>query len=234
MELPSTAGAAELVPGLKGPALIAHGAGNTAAKARLAIAEIADFLEVDLWVHRGRFEARHERAFYPLPLWWEKWYLRLAPRHPFGLAELLRETAGKTRVLLDLKNGGAEAARLIRRALDVAGDGRDLVGSSQYWPILRAVREVAPEVAVLYSIDVRAKLDLFLSIAGREPEPRGVSCQQRLLTRETVRRLHDSGLAVVAWTVDDLDRAQELAEWGVDGITTHRVAEIRERLGTVQ
>ena len=56
----------------------------------------ADFIEVDLWVHHGRFEARHERRFpASLPLLFEKWYLRTAPRTPFGLADLL-EAAGAT------------------------------------------------------------------------------------------------------------------------------------------
>lgn len=229
----STAGSpARLIPGLTRPALIAHGAGNTAERARQAVAEVADFLEIDLWVHRGRFEARHERAFYPLPLLFEKWYLRLAPRHPFGLAQLLRATSGGPEVFLDLKNGGATAATLVRRALDEADGRRRLVASSQHWPTLRAVRDVAPEVTLLYSIDVRAKLDLFLSIAARDPGPRGVSCRQQLVTRELVERLHGHGLLVVAWTVDDVDRAEELAAWGIDGITTHRVAEIRQRLET--
>jgi len=43
-----------------------------------------------------------------------------------------------------------------------------------------------------------------------------------------VEQLRAAGLAVVAWTVDDLERARELADWGVDGITTHRVAEFRD------
>ena len=33
-----------------------------AAAARVAVEEVADFVEVDLWVHRGRLEVRHERA----------------------------------------------------------------------------------------------------------------------------------------------------------------------------
>jgi glycerophosphoryl diester phosphodiesterase len=35
---------------------------------------------------------------------------------------------------------------------------------------------------------------------------------------------------VVAWTVDDADRAQEIASWGVDAITTHRPGEVRAHL----
>jgi glycerophosphoryl diester phosphodiesterase len=219
-----------LVPGQPGPSLIAHGAGNTPAAARLALAGAPDFLEVDLWVHGNRFEARHERAFYPAPLLFEKWYLRWAPRPPFGLAELLMETAGRAGIFLDLKNGGDIAARLIREAIDWAADGLRLVASSQHWSLLRTVKRLCPEVDVFYSIDVEPKLDLFLSIAERDLEPRGVSCNQELLTADVIDRLHRLGLLVVAWTVDDVERAAALDCWGIDGITTQRVAEVRERL----
>jgi len=219
------------IPGRHGPAIVAHGAGNSAALVREAIDLKADFVEVDLWVHRGRFEARHERAAYPLPVLFEKWYLRWAPRRRFGLGELVREAGGQAGLFLDLKSGGAEAARLIRRALDEAGPGASLVASSQHWETLRAVSRAAPEVDLFYSIDVPAKLHLFLSVLQRDGAPRGVSCRHELLSLETVKELHDRGLLVAAWTVDEPDRAAELAAWGVDALTTHRVADVRQRLG---
>lgn len=214
-----------------GPALIAHEAGNGPRLAQAGIEAGADFLEIDLWVHAGRFEARHERAMYPLPLLFEKWYLRWAPRKPFGLAELLQAAAGKTSVFLDLKNGGEEAARLVRKSLDAAGPGTRLAASAQQWAILRAVRRLSPEVETFYSIDVPAKLDLFLSVSDRDTQPRGVSCRHTLLTQGVVERLHERGLLVVAWTVDNMDQVAKLLDWGVDGITTHKVKEIRECLG---
>jgi glycerophosphoryl diester phosphodiesterase len=219
-----------LIPGRPGPALIAHGAGNSDSLARAAIADGADFVEVDLWVHNGRFEARHERAAYPLPFLFEKWYLRRIPRVPFGLAELLKATAGRTRIFLDLKNGDALPARFVRHSLDEAGAGVTLAASAQQWHILRALHEVAPEVDLFYSVDVRAKLDLFLSVIDRDVRPRGISCRHNLLSEATIAELHARGLAVVAWTVDDMDRARELLEWGVDGITTHHPREIRREL----
>ncbi len=168
---------------------------------------------------------------YPIPLLFEKWYLRWAPRKPFGLAELLRETAGKASIFLDLKNGGEEAAQLIRRALDDTDTPVRIAASSQQWTILRSVHSLLPEVDTFYSIDVAAKLDLFVSVFDRDRLPRGISCRHSLLTRAIVERLHERGLLVVAWTVDDLARAAELHDWGVDGITTHRVQAVRETLG---
>ncbi|HET7738004.1 MAG TPA: glycerophosphodiester phosphodiesterase [Tepidiformaceae bacterium] len=206
--------------------VIAHAAGNSLRLTKQAVVDGADFVEVDLYVHGSRFEARHERAVYPIPLWVEKWYLRIAPRRPVGLAELIAEVGSASTLFLDLKNGSGRVAPLIRAALDAAPPGTRLAASSQYWHILRQVAASAPEVELFYSIDVTAKLDLFTSIAEREPAARGVSCRHTLLTRRHVQRLHDRGLAVIAWTVDDEDRARELLEWGVDGITTHNVATV--------
>jgi glycerophosphoryl diester phosphodiesterase len=220
-----------LISGHHGPAIVAHGAGNTPSLVREAIAVAADYVEVDLWVHRGRFEARHERAAYPLPLLFEKWYLRWAPRHRFGLADLISEAAGRVGLFLDLKGGGAEAAALIRRALDEAGTRPSMVASAQQWETLRAVHRAVPEVDLFYSVDVATKLNLFLSVSQRDDAPRGVSCRHDLLSAEAVTELHDRGLLVAAWTVDEPARAEELAAWGVDAITTHRVGAVRRQLG---
>lgn len=156
--------------------------------------------------------------------------LALGPRKQFGLTELLDTAAGRVRVFLDMKSGGEESARLIRRAIDDAHVAPRLVASAQQWRFLRALRDIVPEVETFYSIDVQAKLDLFLSVHDRDRQPRGVSCRHTLLSAEVVQRLHERGLWVVAWTVDEVERAQALAAWGVDAVTTHRVRQVREAL----
>lgn len=224
----SAAPAFALAPGHSGPAIIAHGGGNTVALAHDFLHQGADFLEVDLWLRAGQFEARHERRMRWLPLLFEKWYLRRVPGARYGLDELLQETAEHdTGIFLDLKNGGVNAANLLRRVLGRTAHPRRVVASSQQWLALRSIRELLPEVEAFYSIDVRAKLDLFLSVTDRDTRPRGVSCRHSLLSERTIEQLHAKGLLVVAWTVDDVERARDLVRWGVDGLTTHRVREMR-------
>lgn len=213
------------------PALIAHKAGNTAEQALAAIGHVADYLEVDLYVTHGRFEARHEHRFSSrLPILWDKWRLAMLPRERFGLAELLKKAEGRSGIFLDLKSGGRQAAELVRRAVDESEYHQRLVASSQLWSVLRALNDVCPEVDLYYSITARSQLDLFLSVLHRDTRPRGVSIQHKLLDERTVAQIHDRGMLVVAWTVDDPERAAELTAMGVDGITTHRVMELRERL----
>lgn len=48
-----------------------------------------------------------------------------------------------------------------------------------------------------------------------------------LVDRGFVERSHDAGLQVMVWTVDDLDRAQELIDLGVDAIITNTPEPVR-------
>ena len=43
----------------------------------------------------------------------------------------------------------------------------------------------------------------------------------KVLTKELVDLLHENGLKVNCWTVDDKEKAEELCEWGVDYITSN-------------
>jgi glycerophosphoryl diester phosphodiesterase len=47
---------------------------------------------------------------------------------------------------------------------------------------------------------------------------------------DSVKAVHDAGLEMYVWTVDDPDKAKKLAEWGVQGITTNRAAWLREQV----
>ena len=213
------------------PALIAHGGGNGPGAVRDALAASAPFIEVDLWLHHGRLEARHERRLPgPLPILYELWYLTPAPRPPYYLEDLLLACEGRASVLFDLKNGLGKLAPILRQVLAAFGKSVDVVASSQNWPLLREIKVACPQLDLYYSIDTPDQFDLFQSVMLHDPLPAGVSCRHTLLDRNTVRDFHDAGLAVAAWTVDDGDRARDLLRWGVDAITTNRVEEIRAAL----
>ncbi len=213
------------------PALIAHGGGNGSSQARAALAAQPAFIEVDLWLHRGRLEARHERRLPgPLPILYEFWYLTAAPHPPYRLEDLLRDCQRRAGLLLDLKNGLGKVPPILRQILETHGAGAEIIVSSQNWPLLRQVRTACPTLDLYYSIDTLDQFDLFQSVMLRDPLPAGVSCRHTLLDREIIAGFHDAGLAVAAWTVDGGERARELARWGVDAITTNRVEAIRAAL----
>lgn len=219
----------EIRPGSRPPLLIAHAAGNHPERAATAFADGADFVELDLWCHRGRLEARHERRLpFSVPLLYERWYLK-RPRGLEGGSFATTSGSEKAGLFLDLKNGGAEMASLVA-GLAAELPGVPIAVSSQYWYILRELAARSPGLPLFYSVDVEAKLDLFLSIAARDSRPAGVSCRHTLLNVGRIDELHRRGCAVVAWTVDEPERAATLAGWGTDAITTHEVRRIRQQV----
>jgi len=53
---------------------------------------------------------------------------------------------------------------------------------------------------------------------------------EKVLTAEFVRKLHDAGMYVAVWTVDQPGQAKRLIEMGVDSITSNRAAKLRDML----
>ncbi|MFN0095221.1 MAG: glycerophosphodiester phosphodiesterase [Dehalococcoidia bacterium] len=217
-----------VVPGRPAPALIAH-ATNSEARASSAIDAGADWVEVDIWGHSGAIEVRHERRTPVLPLLFEKWYVRFPGDTARRLAGILGALPPDVGVFFDLKDNHSATRDAIRSVFQDAR-GRRMAASSQLWHALRPLGAACEGLDLFYSVDSPAKLDLLLSVIRRDRQVAGVSARASLLQAPTVRALHDCGLQVVAWTVDDPDRAAELARWGVDGITTHVPRAIREAL----
>jgi hypothetical protein len=213
--------------GRQHPFLIAHAA-NSPEKIVGYLDSGVDFLEMDLWVHDGSFESRHERAMYPLPFLFERWYITGRAPH-FDLPDCVDMIDGRAKLFLDLKNGGRGVIPLMREALH-RYPGLHVSASSPDWATLRVLHDNVQEVDVFYSMETPERLDLFLSVHDRDQRPVGVSCRARLLTPQLVDHLHELGLRVVAWTVDEQDRARRLADWGVDAITTHEPTAIRAAL----
>lgn len=84
------------------------------------------------------------------------------------------------------------------------------------------VKEAAPEAKAQYLMSSKTDLanrpDLVEKLVGNHID---VDVEHVMLTKELINQLHDNGLEVNCWTVDDPKRAEELASWGVDYITTN-------------
>jgi glycerophosphoryl diester phosphodiesterase len=68
---------------------------------------------------------------------------------------------------------------------------------------------------------MRVRLPAVVRRRARELGVRSVWAYHPVITGRLVRACHATGLALVAWTVDDLPRMRALAELGVDGICTN-------------
>ncbi|HOE10920.1 MAG TPA: glycerophosphodiester phosphodiesterase [bacterium] len=65
---------------------------------------------------------------------------------------------------------------------------------------------------------------------AREKGLDGLDVQHSGVTREFVDAVHEAGLRLYVWTVNDPDEARRLKELGVDGITTDRPGWLRGQL----
>jgi glycerophosphoryl diester phosphodiesterase len=58
----------------------------------------------------------------------------------------------------------------------------------------------------------------------------GLNFNHRGLTEEYVSAVHEAGMKMFTWTVDDPEEARRLTEIGIEGITTNRPAWLKEQL----
>lgn len=89
---------------------------------------------------------------------------------------------------------------------------------SFHYENLVSVKEIEPRAAVQYlcSRPVDDEMIEKLNKYGMD-----LDIQHRYLDEAVIDRLHQNGIKVNCWTVDDPDRAEELAAWGVDYITSN-------------
>jgi glycerophosphoryl diester phosphodiesterase len=79
-----------------------------------------------------------------------------------------------------------------------------------------------PLIADVVSAIVRMTLPLRLPELLERAGALGTTLYHRMISKGLVEAMHERGLPVYAWTVDDLQRMRELQAMGVDGITTNR------------
>ncbi len=118
------------------------------------------------------------------------------------------------------------AAEVIRRA----GAGERVIVSSFEWRLVAALRVAAPDVAtgLLFEDGYAWRLRTFLGV--RSLRPAAVHPDVALATDARVRRWVASGLAVNVWTVDDPADAVRLARAGATAVITNAPAQVRAAL----
>jgi glycerophosphoryl diester phosphodiesterase len=224
---------------------IAHAYGNRRDTLETALRADIDMIEVDLWFRRGQIEARHEKRMRWAPVLFDKrpvgmnrigpwaiglpWrrYLRLDLR-PRLLRDLLRMTAGSKRLLLDVKevsSGPAEAyVSALKAEIAEAEAASWITVCGQFWPVLDRVREVAPEIAVAYSMQRESQWQEYTRRLATADATRTVCMQHGMLNDEKGAFLEENGVDVYSWTVDDRILAGNLVHRGVDGIISNDLA----------
>ncbi|HEY3560972.1 MAG TPA: inositol monophosphatase family protein [Kribbella sp.] len=202
---------------------------NTVAAVRSAVDAGADVVEIDVRVTRdGVVVLLHDATLDRLwgldrqvreVDWAEVAELGEGDNRIPQLADVLTLMAGTT-LLIDVSEPEiAEAAVQVVRgsAARVAWCG-DLEA-------MRAVRALDPEARIWLPWDRRdvPPADVLTSL-----RPEVVNSEYVVLSQPLVDAVHDAGLAVACWTVDDEDAMRWALALGVDAITTNRLSLFRQ------
>lgn len=145
------------------------------------------------------------------------------------LAEVLREVPRGRRVFLELK-AGAELVEQVRRVLEASWlepAQVAIIGFDR--ALVQQARDAMPVVETAWVVDYPSVWNLphLIKLAvGHRIQALDLRVDWPLSPVE-VARVHEAGLKLYIWTVDDFERARELAAMGVNGLTTNRPEGLR-------
>jgi len=148
------------------------------------------------------------------------------------LTEVLALVGGRAGVVVEIKGafGGARTipGEDVARAVVPLIEGVPNVTASSFDPgAVAVVRAMAPSVPTAITIGRHADLDDTLSFAV-EAGHSEIHLPADHVDQGFVARAHDAARAVLAYTVNDRDRARELEQIGIDGIFSDDPKGIRE------
>ena len=125
--------------------------------------------------------------------------------------------------VLELKN--ALDYESVARIVDICREHyglKNMVFISFHFQNMVHIKTAAPEANAQYlleqRIDLLERTDLVEKMLALGVD---VDIAHRALTQKHIEYLHEKGMKVNCWTVDDPQRAQELISWGVDYITSN-------------
>ena len=200
---------------------VAHNAGNNLGTLTAALHYHADVIEIDVISARGQLVAGRDQ---PWP-----WLARQLFRGP-TLAEAWDAAAAAGIVKLDLMQTDRGFLDALVAFLTPRDTSRRVMISSRDQGALLYLHSRLPEVTMLFSVAGPDAVHQLQSTPALQRAISGVSVFQGLVDANLVAWVHEHRLLILAWTVNDSKRLNQLVRLGVDGITTANLA-ILQALG---
>jgi len=147
------------------------------------------------------------------------------------VSQALRLVPRRMRINLELKGTSRRHAllRRLRRVVRASRVSKRLLLSSFDPILLEPLRAPHRALALLCRANPDRSLGLAIRLRCSAWHP-----HHPLVTRARIARAHAAGLAVHAWTVDEVRQARRLARWGVDGIFTNDPGRLMGALTTLE
>lgn len=194
---------------------VAHNAGNNLGTLATGLRYGADVIEIDVMSARGQLVAGR-----PQPWAWLAERLFQGPT----LAEAWNHAADADVTKLDLmQTDRAFLTELADFLAPRAGSRRVMISSRDPDALLYLHRRL-PDVTLLFSVAYPDAVHQLQSDHPLQKAIGGASVFQGLVDANLVSWMHGHKLIVLAWTVNDSQRFNQLVRLGVDGITTANLA----------
>jgi glycerophosphoryl diester phosphodiesterase len=197
---------------------VAHNAGNNMGTLATALRYGADVVEIDVISARGQLVAGRDHR--------PPWLARLLFRGP-TLIQAWDHAAAAGIVKLDLKQTDRGFLDDLIAFLAPRARSRRAMISSPDPDALLYLHPRLPDVTLLFSVNGPDALHQLQSDPTLQQAIGGASVFQGLVDANLVTWAHRHKLLVLAWTVNDSQRLNELVRLGVDGITTANLAILR-------
>jgi glycerophosphoryl diester phosphodiesterase len=158
---------------------------------------------------------------------WDRWELQASWRERLRLDELLEATSPQTELMLDLKGPRMRLAEGVLRTIGPYLGERRFTVCARWWRLLEPF--AGTPVRRIYSVGSARQLRELLSrFANGQLE--GVSIHERLADKKTVAALGEIADVIMAWPVNEPERARALLRLGVAGLITDRAAAMSREL----
>ena len=197
---------------------VAHNAGNNLGTLSTALHYGADVMEIDVISARGTLSAGRDH-------WWG-WLARQVFRGP-TLVQAWDASAAAGTVKLDLMQTDRGFLDDLVAFLAPRAASRRVMISSRDAGALLYLHSRLPDVTMLFSTAGPDAVHRLQSDSALQRAIGGVSAFQGVVDANLVTWVHAHRLVILAWTVNDSERFNQLVRLGVDGITTGNLAILR-------
>jgi glycerophosphoryl diester phosphodiesterase len=197
---------------------VAHNAGNNLGTLSTALHYGADVMEIDVISARGQLVAGRDH-------WWG-WLARQLFRGP-TLVQAWDGATSAEIIKLDLMQTDRGFLDDLVAFLAPRAGSRRVMISSRDPNALMYLHSRLPGVAMLFSVAGPDAVHQLKSDSALQRAITGASVFQGLVDANLVTWVHQHGLVILAWTVNDSDRFNQLVRLRVDGITTGNLAILR-------
>lgn len=221
-----------------------HGAPeNTRASVALAIAEGADYAEMDVRLTADGIPVlMHDRALFRTTgvvndinkvMYAELASYDVGRRYAKDFAgervpclqEILEEYGKKIRFNIELKDGDSRGlAEKVVELIETYGLEERCVVTSAFYEQLEYVKQANESIKTGYILSL-----VYGEVFGYEAAD-FFSIKSECITEQTVRSAHEKGKEIHAWTVNKAYEIKRMQELGVDNIITDNPAYVREML----